>query len=494
MGSIFINVNSAVPPPVWNRSQHAQKYLVLDLASQRFPMTSDTSLPTPVSTPATLSYPSIEALTESMTALVPPSLSAYAVPGADPNDLPGIVELFLDLYYKRHGTCTSLLMPGNEHGGWRALLPHWLNQSPILDSAIRALATSFVGMQHQDGNLVDLGRNFYLKTLQMVQQAIPEPGSTCGDLLATTLVMASTELFLGNGGGASQLTHIEGATHLLHSTISNCSGRFEELHAYILNQGLHQALSTRRPYVFSLAEYRSLAHQIYSAPRTSSNDLYFQWCETILPLPNILSAVDSLASSAATLAPMTSSTPSPASTALSILDDIITLERSISPWYKILKASTTGPWTVPAAHTTVDSVPFPLQFVSIEACTLFCIHWTSQLLILEARQSLYSHLPHSLVPEHPPLNTLLPQIAEYASLICRSVQFCTQGASYASTENMFLPLFTTAGYYKRHGDEERYQWCVGAFSKIAVEQKIGYAAEMLEVVERRVIVQEAYSF
>ena len=59
---------------------------------------------------------------------------------------------------------------------------------------------------------------------------------------------------------------------------------------------------------------------------------------------------------------------------------------------------------------------------------------------------------------------------------------------------MFLPLFTAASYYMRQGDEDRKNWCVGAFTKIAVEQKIGYAAEMLDLVEQRVVDQEAYTF
>jgi hypothetical protein len=429
-----------------------------------------------------------------MTALAPPSLSVYTTPGADPNDLPRIVELFLDLYYKRHQASTNLLVPGNEHPGWRSLLPRWIGQSPILDSAIGALATSFVGMQYRDENLVNKGRDMYLKSLQMVQQALPNPNSTRWDLLATTLVMSSTELFLGNGGGPSQLTHIEGATRLLYSSIGKVES--EELYAYILNQGLWEAISTRRRYVFSQPGYRTLVRQIYSAPRSSRNDHFFQWCETVLPLPNILNAVDTLTACPTTIASGSSSratTPTPTPIALSILNDISMLEQVIAPWYEHLKATTAGPWAVPAAQVSADSVPFPLQFVSIEACTLFCLHWTTQLLLLEARRTVYSHLPLSHVPKHPASGTLLAQMVEYASLICRSVQFCTEGKSYAAAENIFLPLFTAASYYARQGDEDRKRWCVGAFSKIAMEQKIGYAAEMLDLLERKVVVQQAYT-
>ncbi|KAF2683984.1 hypothetical protein K458DRAFT_389207 [Lentithecium fluviatile CBS 122367] len=486
MGNIFINVNSTGPPPIWNRSQHAQKYLVLDLASQpaashQYPETTASALPAASSAPVTPSYPSIEALTASMNAMAPPSLPPYTGPGgADPNELPAMVTRFLDLYYKRHEAHAQAFTPGNEHAGWRALLPSWIGQSPMLDSAIGALASSFVGMQCQDDTVVNQGRTMYLRTLQMAQQALPESDNSRWHLLATTLVMSSVELFLGNGGGPSQLTHIEGATQLLQSTIN--STEFNELHAYILNQGLWEALSTRRNYAFSLDEYRQPVRHIYSAPRTNGIDLFFQWSETILPLPSILNVIDSLASSTTAV-----------TSALSTLERIATLEQYLSPWSERLKATIQGPWTPPVAQVGADSVPFPLQFVSIEACTLYCLYWTSQLLLLEARQIIYPYLP-AVISRHPESHTLQPQMTEYASFICRSVQFSTQDASYATTENMFLPLFIAASYYKRQGDEERRRWCMGEFTKIAVQQKIGFAAEMLDFVEQRLIVQEAYTF
>lgn len=417
-----------------------------------------------------------------MTALAPQFFPPYPTPNVDPNNLPSIVELFLNLYYRQYSPdriSTDLLTVGNECGGWRSLLPYWLGQSPILDTAIGALATCFVGIQYEDASLMDQGRNMYLSALQMVQQALPEPNSTDRqDLLATTLVMSSIELFLSNGGGPSQLTHIEGATRLLHSAFRTMD--FEELHLYILHQGLFESISTRRRYAFSSPSYRPMIRQMYSILRTNSNDLYFQWAELILPLPNILSAVDAVTSTAgSSRAP----TPTPASAVLAILDDLVALEQSIAPWHEVVKANAPGPWTFPAAQISADSVPFPLQFVSIEACTLYCLYWISQLLILEARQALYAHLPLAEIPEHPAPATLPPQMTEYASLVCRSVQFCTQSTSFASTENMFFPLYVVAGYYMRQGDEERMKWCVGAFSRISQEQKIGYAVERFSLDE-----------
>lgn len=87
------------------------------------------------------------------------------------------------------------------------------------------------------------------------------------------------------------------------------------------------------------------------------------------------------------------------------------------------------------------------------------------------------------MPAHPAPSTLTPQITEYASLICRSVQFCTLGTSFAAAENVILPLWVVASYYLRKGDEERMNWCVDAFKRISVEHRVGYALEQLGVEE-----------
>jgi hypothetical protein len=314
----------------------------------------------------------------------------------------------------------------------------------------------------------------YLDALQMVQQVLLEPDSAQRtDLLATTLVMSSTEVFMSNGGGASQITHIEGATRLLHSVFDNQT--FEDFHVYVLNQGLFECISSRRRYPFSSPTYRSHIRHLYSVTASYRNHLYFQWCEVILPLPNILSAADSV------IATAINSSPIPPAAILAILDDLQVLEQAVAPWYETLKSSVHGPWTFPTAQVNADGVPFPLQFISIEVCTLYCLYWTSQLLILDARNSLNAQLPLNQVSDQSALE-LPGKISEYASLICRSVQFCTQNNSFASSENMFLPLYAVASYYMRQGDEDRTTWCVGAFAKIAEEQKIGYSPERLDLV------------
>jgi hypothetical protein len=460
LGNIFININSAGPPPVWSRSQNAQKYLVLDWASQ--PTLSTEQPQTPV---AEVSRP------------VEPSARFDSVTASslDTNDTHSITETFLDLYYKRSGSengATKSLQQGSECGGWRYLLPGWSGQSAILDIAIRALAACFVGTQHQDEALLAQASNTYLHALQMVQQVLSEPDSVHRkDLLAATLVMSSTELFMSNGGGESQLAHIEGATRLLLCAFETQD--FDEVHVHVLNQGLLDGIANRRRYAFSAPFYRPLVRQLYSAVPTRRNQLYFQWCESILPLPNILSAADNGVAAAS------SSSMRPASAAiLTILDDLAALEQTLATWYETVKDNVAGPWTYPAAQINAESVLFPMQFLSIEACTLYCLYWTSQLLVLDARRSLlYCFAPGEL-SDLPPVN-ISSRISEYASLICRSVQFCTHETSFAATENMFFPLYVVSMYYARQGDEERTKWCQSVFVRIAEEQKIGYAVEAL---------------
>ncbi|KAL1608547.1 hypothetical protein SLS60_003489 [Paraconiothyrium brasiliense] len=395
----------------------------------------------------------------------------------NPANIHQLVEVFLDIYLRRYGpgkTPVDPLTAGNECGGWRLLLPSWLGQSVILDTAIGGMAASFIGSQYQDVGLSNHGGTMYLNSLQMVQKALPELGtSERKHLLATTLVMSSTELFMSNGGGSSQLTHIEGATRLLNLSMDSMD--LEELHVYILNQGLFEAISSRRSYPCSSPAFRHLARHIYSVPRTNRNDLYFQWCERILPLPNYLSVTDSVTSA---------TTPAPVSAIQAILDNFSTLERSITPWYELLQSSMSGPWTFPAAQVNADSVPFPLQFISIEACTNYCLYWMSQLLILEARQILYMRLPQSDVPDY---RALQPRISEYASLVCRSVQYCATNTSFAATENMLLPLDVVSSFYLRQGDHDRMNWCISAFARISREHKIGFASQKLDMADMRIV-------
>lgn len=403
---------------------------------------------------------------------------------AKPGNLERLVDLFLDVYLRRYGpgkTSTDSLLAGNECGGWRLLLPLWLGQSAILDTAIEGMVTSFIGIQYQNVKLSNHGENMYLNALQMVQKVLPElDASGRKHLLATTLVMSSTELFMSNGGRPSQLTHIEGATRLLSLSLDSLN--FEELHVYIINQGLFEAISNRRSYPCSSPAFQPLARQIYSVPRTSRNDLFFQWCERILPLPNFLSLTDTVVSSAS---------PTPTTSISAILEDLATLEQSIASWYELLQGSMARPWTFPAAQASADSVPFPLQFISIEACTNYCLYWVSQLLILEARQGLYVQLPASQVPEYFSPDAIQPRISEYASLVCRSVQYCTQNTSFAATENMFFPLDVVSSYYMRKGDHDRINWCIGAFARILREQKIGYATGKFNLASPRTV-ENAY--
>lgn len=193
----------------------------------------------------------------------------------------------------------------------------------------------------------------------------------------------------------------------------------------------------------------------------------------MLALPSILVATDQVSAAAAT-----SGSPTPHPAVLALLDDLAALEHALQPWEQRLKASMPGPWTFPQAQSGPDMVPFPLQFLSIETCTLFNLHWLSQLLLHETRHRLLRHVPDLAATTTNPAVFPDPATSEFASLICRSVQFCTAGKAFASAENMFLPLRVVAGFYIRCGDEERTRWCFAAFERIAAEQKIGFSAEM----------------
>lgn len=253
---------------MWHRSQNAQKYLVLDLDSQlggaeqaQLPFTS---------------FPDVSGGAESsIMALAPSSMPNFL--DADINNVSGMVDLFLDLYYRLFNpdkSSTDLLRPGRECGGWRSLLPQWIGQSDILDTAILALATCFIGTQYQNEDLLNKSQDWYLETMRMIQEVLPEPNSSQRkDLLATTLVMASLELFMGNGGGPSHFTHIDGATRLLQAGFQSSS--FDETHIYVLNQGVSAPLFMY--YMRSVTVYHS-----FLRPYRPDADIRFHRLRTVL--------------------------------------------------------------------------------------------------------------------------------------------------------------------------------------------------------------------
>lgn len=403
-------------------------------------------------------------------------MPSFSTPDTD--NIHELVKLFFKLYYRRLNldeTSNEPLNPGCEYGGWRSLIPQWIGRSPILDTAIKALAACFIGTQNQNEPLLNEAATLYLSALQQIQQVLPQPNSAeRKDLVAATLVMSSIELFMSNAGGPSQLTHIEGATRFLHFAFE--AQAFEELHMHILIQGVSQALISRSRYIFSSPSYHSQLQTLFSVPHTThpTNTLFLQWSAHIVPLPNILHAVDNLSTSTD-------------STTIHLLHKQIThLDQALTLWYESVKSSIASPWTLPSASSPQpDAVPFPLQFSSLEACTIYTLYWASQLLLLDSLTTLLTH-PSTACASLP---TVLPDpssLSEYASLICRSVEFCTAGRSFAASENMFLPLFVVAGFYQRRGDRERKEWCVRAFERIAGEQKIGFAIERIDF-ERGVV-------
>ncbi|KAH7128794.1 hypothetical protein B0J11DRAFT_567341 [Dendryphion nanum] len=452
--SIFININSAGPPPVWNRAANAQKYLVVDWESQAG--AGQQALSWEVSgAEATRSMTSAP-LPPPPSAL-PTSIASYSSP--DTSNINELVDHFLKLYYRRFNpdnTTDEPLQPGSEFGGWRSLIPQWIGRSPVLDTAIKALAACFIGAQDQNESLHNAAGTLYESALQQCQYVLNQPDSPeRKHLLATALVLSSFEQMMSRANGDGQVTHIRGATHLLY--YASPAPTFEEFHMHILTQGLSQALISRSPYIFSSTSLHLQNHPNTNAP-------LLQWTTLILPLPNLLHAIDNLLTS-----PSTSPTHP-----RTLYTDLKTLATTLSTWHESLKQTIhhPRPWIPPSSPQTnlsPTSVPFPLHFPSIQSCTLHVLYWTSQLLLLDAQARLLSHTP-LLGAQAPDLKSM----QKYAESVCRSVQFCTRGRSFAAAENVFLPLSVVAGWYERTGDEERRGWCVRALEGIAGEQGIGF--------------------
>ncbi|KAF2744405.1 hypothetical protein M011DRAFT_172541 [Sporormia fimetaria CBS 119925] len=448
-GTIFINMNSAAPPPMWTRSSNASKNLVIDLASQ--PSSSKASK-------------------------VPPRPESVPFMVQDPGQIQQLTALFVDLYYRQFDAKKASpepMRPGAECAGWRRRVSTWTGKYTVLDTAIRALCASFTGAQYQDVGVIDQARSLYSQALQLLHFHLSQPGSSkCKDLLRTSLILGSVELFLSSGGGPNQLIHVQGATRMLHCMIEDTAVQtFEEVHVSVYNQTLRYCLCLRQDFSLSAGSFASRVQQLYASYTGFRKSMYFQWCLIVSPLSTMLHWIDSTAAAA----PRTPPNPSHVQ---STLDNLRCLEQALAPWVSTLKATVTGPWAKEKASSNVYAIPFPLKFASYEACMLYCLYWTSQLLIVDAQLTLLSLLPAG----HTHFSREQYQLSAsgYADLICRSVPFCTKETSYAITENIFVPLTVVARYYERQRDVDRTRWCLAAFARITEEQRIGFAPDFLQ--------------
>jgi hypothetical protein len=109
---------------------------------------------------------------------------------------------------------TDIKLPGS----WVGQISSWVGCSKVLDTAIAALATAFIGCRRRDTQLIHSSTASYTTALRLLRDAVARPDANDrDDLIATALVMTMIEVFMPAEGGAGWQSHIEGCCMLLNT-------------------------------------------------------------------------------------------------------------------------------------------------------------------------------------------------------------------------------------------------------------------------------------
>lgn len=369
---------------------------------------------------------------------------------------------------------TDIKLPGS----WADQFPSWVGYSKVLDTAIASIATTFVGCRKGDAQLIRYSTASYATALRLLRSAMDRPDAKYrDDLVATALVMTLIEIFIPTETGAGWQLHVEGGCTLLTTRGPKMRNTtfVNDLILIARHQGLYGALCSRKEYLFTKAEWRQVINARITNPNASRNIFFDKWCETALPIPSILKKADDLEDTFAN---------DPVKNGVvveSLLDSISEIEQEIITWYESVTATIPAPIeyanlpTPPATGeellekvgTQYDALfPNPLHFASVEVAILHILYWVVQLLVHDTRKQLLKHLPSGAHSKQ----LLEDQSLVFASLVCRSVHFCSSDTSTVSVEELYMPLFVCVNYYARIGDEEKMRWGVELFERFERER------------------------
>jgi len=142
--------------------------------------------------------------------------------GLASDNIYGMAQLFTDLFVgdsrgpKRtpRQNMTNIKLPQS----WVGQIPSWVGCSKVLDTAIAALATAFIGCRRRDTQLIHSSTASYATALRLLRDAVARPDANDrDDLIATALIMATIELFMPAEAGAGWQSHFEGCCMLLNT-------------------------------------------------------------------------------------------------------------------------------------------------------------------------------------------------------------------------------------------------------------------------------------
>ena len=207
----FINVTSNKPHPTWNRVASAQQYQFVSLRLNSINREEPPKSPSPI---WSCSSENVSCALVASPIRQPLNLA--------PDNIYGMAQLFTDLFVgDPHGpkrtprqNMTNIKLPES----WAGQIPSWVGCSKVLDTAIAALTTAFIGCRRRDTQLIHSSTASYTTALRLLRDAVARPDANDrDDLIATALVMSMIELFIPAEGGAGWQLHAEGCRMLLNT-------------------------------------------------------------------------------------------------------------------------------------------------------------------------------------------------------------------------------------------------------------------------------------
>lgn len=140
-----------------------------------------------------------------------------------PTRVLGFSQTFVRLFYsstrRPNGACsetTSLYLAGT----FASDIPSWTGHSKLLDTAILALATAYIGNREDDALLSKACIPIYSRALGFFGKAIAKTKTKDIDgMMAASLVMGLVELFIRAESSTGYQPHVDGGSQLLRARL-----------------------------------------------------------------------------------------------------------------------------------------------------------------------------------------------------------------------------------------------------------------------------------
>ena len=324
----------------------------------------------------------------------------------------------------------DIFLPGNRLGSGQSIEvgPHWaqtlpilINKCDVLDSAVQALCLLQIGCVKQEPWLLEAAGSYYGRTLQRLNTALSEPGTTFRKgIFATSLVLATYELFNGTpiGWGVGWKYHLEGASAYLNRLpfLDQALSDQPAFH-FLETVVIFGALRARKVSPFTHSKWWSL-----SLSRFGGNT-YGPLLRIITLIPPLLEESDNLA-----LSVLKSDCRA---TSMALLEKVLSLEDRLNEWLDQVTTNVPNYRYDVSMSTAGGSTRF--LFPTLYICRLHLLFWSSIIALHDVIRNITNIIqeftaPTAMSPWALTNATLLKQSQtqsdEFAMNIHKSIDFC----------------------------------------------------------------------